>query len=137
MATSVVEVNPAAATEDRISWLTLVFGFAAGIAVAVLRSRIWGWGIAIGAALGWLNFRWLKHGLDALVKGAAAQAGRKEVRVPLTNYFGAFLRYALLALVVYVNFKYLNVPVSSMLVGMCALAAAVIAASLYEVFVNA
>ena len=39
----------------------------------------------------------------------------------------------LLALSVYVIFKYLDVPSGSMIVGLCALAAAAIVASVYEI----
>jgi hypothetical protein len=40
----------------------------------------------------------------------------------------------LIALIVYVIFKVLQVPLASMVVGMCALAAAAIAASVYELW---
>jgi hypothetical protein len=43
-------------------------------------------------------------------------------------------RYGLIALSVYVIFKLLKVPLVSMVVGMCALAAAAIAASVYELW---
>ena len=52
--------------------------------------------------------------------------------MPLGTYFAAVFRYGLIALVVYVIFKFLQVPLASMVVGMCALAAAAIAASVYE-----
>ena len=40
----------------------------------------------------------------------------------------------LIALIVYVIFVYLHIPLVSMLVGLCALGAAAIAASVYEIF---
>jgi small-conductance mechanosensitive channel len=122
-----------AATERRISWLTLTFGMVAGVLVAILRDRIWGAGVAIGGILAWLNFRWLKRGLDALVASSAAQAGREKPSVPLSSYFAAAFRYVLLGLAIYVIFIYLKVPVLSMLVGFFALGAAAIAATLYEI----
>ena len=94
---------------------------------------MWAAGLLIGAVLAWLNFRWLRKGLDALVAASAAQAGAAKPRVPLGAYFSAVFRYALIALIVYVIFKVLRVPLASMVVGMCALAAAAIAASVYEV----
>jgi hypothetical protein len=42
-------------------------------------------------------------------------------------------RYGLIALAVYVIFIYLRVPLVSMVVGLCALGAAAIAASVYEI----
>jgi ATP synthase I chain len=121
-------------TERRIAWLTLAFGLAASGAVAAA-TRNWAWtsGLAIGAVLAWFNFRWLRKGLDALVAASTAQAGAEKPRVPVGTYFRAVFRYALLALCVYVIFEFLRVPLASMLVGMCALGAAAIAASVYEV----
>jgi hypothetical protein len=124
---------PVAATERRISWLTLLIGFAAGLLVAFLRDRLWGAGLAIGSILAWLNFRWLRRGLDALVLTSTAQAGKEKPVVPLASYFAMVFRYGLIALAVYVIFKYLRVPLVSMVVGLCALGAATIAASVYEI----
>jgi hypothetical protein len=84
--------------------------------------------------LAWLNFRWLRRGLDGLVAASAAQVGVEKPRVPLGAYFAAVFRYGLIALIVYVIFKLLQVPLASMVVGMCALAAAAIAASVYELW---
>ena len=121
-------------TERRIAWLTLVFGAAATAAAVFAGSRLWAAGLLIGAVLAWLNFRWLRRGLDALVAASAAQAGAAKPRVPLGTYFVAVFRYGLIALLVYVIFKILRVPLASMVVGMCALAAAAIAASVYELW---
>ena len=121
-------------TERRIAWLTLAFGAAASAAAAFAGSRLWAAGLLIGAVLAWLNFRWLRRGLDALVAASEAQVGAEKSRVPLGAYFAAVFRYGLIALVVYVIFKILKVPLASMVVGMCALAAAAIAASVYELW---
>jgi small-conductance mechanosensitive channel len=117
----VAEEVAGAATEQRIAWLTLA------------HQRPWATGIAIGTVLAWLNFRWLKRGLDALVTASEAQQGNEKSQVPLATYFAAVFRYGLLALAVYVIFNYLHVPVGSMVVGLCALAAATLAASVWEI----
>jgi len=129
----VAEEVAGAATERRIAWLTLLFGFAAAAILALLRQRSWATGLAVGTVLAWLNFRWLKRGLDALVRVSEAQQGLEKPQVPLATYFTAIFRYGLLALAVYVIFKYLHVPLGSMVVGLCALAAATIAASVWEI----
>jgi hypothetical protein len=126
--------RPELLTERRIAWLTLVFGLAAGAAAALTRHWPWAGGLMIGAVLAWLNFRWLRRGLDALVDASTAQAGAPQPRVPVGTYFRAMFRYALIALSVYVIFKVLRVPLASMVVGLCALAAAAIAASVYEIW---
>jgi hypothetical protein len=133
MALRIADSPPAAVTERRISWLTLLIGLAAGLLVALLRDRLWGVGLGIGAALAWLNFRWLRRGLDALAVASTAQAGKEKPAVPLLNYFGMLFRYGLIALAVYVIFEYLRIPLVSMVVGLCALGAATIAASVYEI----
>lgn len=120
-------------TEQRISWLTLVLGITGGIAAGLLRARVWGTGVIIGSVLAWLNFRWLRRGLDSLVQASTAQAGREKPQVPLSTYFFALFRYSLIAVSVYVIFIYLHVPLLSMVAGLCALGAAAIAASVYEI----
>jgi len=120
-------------TERRISWLTLAIGVGAAAVFLLAGRATWATGIAIGAALGWLNFRWLGRGLDALVSASAAQEGRAKPQVPLGTYFMALFRYALIGLCVYVIFVYLHVPLGSLIAGLCALGAAAIAASVYEI----
>ena len=84
-----VEAAAGAATERRIAWLTLLFGFIAATILALVHQRPWAAGLAIGTVLAWLNFRWLKRGLDALVRASEAQQGREKPRVPLATYFTA------------------------------------------------
>ena len=120
-------------SESRISQLTLLFGILAAPPVAYFHSWRWGGGIFIGSFLAWCNFRWLKQGADALAEAATAQANQKKVRVPLVTYFTAAFRYGLIALTVYVIFRYLNVPVLSMVVGLCALGAATIVVSVHSI----
>jgi hypothetical protein len=134
MAVTALESTPPGLTERRISWLTLLIGFLAALFVALLRNRLWGLGLGIGALLAWLNFRWLRRGLDALVVASTGQAGKEKPVVPLLTYFAMFFRYGLIALAVYVIFIYLRVPLVSMVVGLCALGAAAIAASVYEIW---
>jgi len=124
---------PGAQTERRIAWLTLLFGLAAAVIAATLRHNLWAAGLAIGATLGWLNFRWLKRALDALVVVSTAQEGREKPKVPITTYVAALFRYGLLGLTVYVIFILLHVPLGSMILGFCALAAAAIVASVWEI----
>lgn len=120
-------------SESRISLLTLIIGLLVAIPVAVFHNWLWGLGIVIGAALAWLNFRWLKQGLDALTLAATAQQGSATVHVPIVSYFKAVFRYALIALSIYVIFKYLHVPALSMVFGLCALGAATILVSVHSI----
>ncbi len=119
-------------SESRISALTLILGLAAALPVAYFYGWKWGLGIFIGAVLAWINFRWLKQGASALADAATAQANQPKASVPVFTYFKSMFRYGLIALSVYVIFKYLNVPVLSMILGLCALGAATVAVSVHE-----
>jgi small-conductance mechanosensitive channel len=133
MEPSAADTPTGAVTERRISWLTLLIGLLAGLVVAIQRDPVWGVGIGIGALLAWLNFCLLERGLYALVQASGAQAGKEKPAVPLRSYFAMAIRYGLIAFAVYVIFEFLRIPVLSMIVGLCALGAATIAASVYEI----
>ena len=127
------EAIAGAHTERRISWLTLVLGFTTAAVFAFLRRYPWAIGLAIGTVLAWLNFRWLRRGLDSLVAASTAQESREKPKVPLSAYFAPLFRIGLLVLSIFLFYNYLHVPLGSMMVGMCALAAAAIAASVWEI----
>jgi hypothetical protein len=133
MADPQVSITTATQTEKRIAWLTLFFGGAASVAAAVLRQPMWAGGLMVGAILAWFNFRWLRQGMNALVAASQAQAGVPQPRVPIGAYFRVLFRYALIAVTVYVIFELLKFPLASMVVGLCALGPAAIAASVYEI----
>jgi hypothetical protein len=128
-----VSVTSATQTERLIAWLTLFFGAVAGVAAGLLRQPLWAGGLMVGAVLGWFNFRWLRQGMDALVAASQAQVGVARPRVPIGAYFRVLFRYALIAVTVYVIFELLKFPLASMVVGLCALGPAAIAASVYEI----
>ena len=67
------DVESAAAI--RLAWLTLAVGLAAAIVVALCGRPRMGAGVAIGTLLAWLNYRWLKLGVDALVVSATEGDG--------------------------------------------------------------
>jgi small-conductance mechanosensitive channel len=121
------------ATERRIAWLTPLIGIAFGCTALALHRRDWVAGLVLGSVLAWFNFRWLARGLDALVGASIAQEGRPKPQVPLSTYFIGLFRYGLIGLCLYVIFTYLHVPLGSLIVGLCALGAAAVAASVYEI----
>ncbi|HEY2547666.1 MAG TPA: ATP synthase subunit I [Candidatus Acidoferrum sp.] len=120
-------------TVRRVAYLTLLFGIAAGLVAAFLHRWDWSEGLVLGSGLGWLNFRWLRRGVEALTSAASSQPGSEKRRGSAATYLAALLRYALIGLSVYVIFKYLHVPLVSIVLGLCALAAAIIAASVWEI----
>ena len=115
-----------AAVERRIEYLTLGIGATAAIAAAI----IWGWragaGVASGAALSWINYRWLKQGVATLARLSTAQAGTEKARVPPSVYFKFLGRCALLVVAAYAILRGFKLPVASLLAGFFAVIAAVI-----------
>ena len=133
MAAPPVSLTSARQTERRVAWLILLFGILFSAVAVILHNLPWAGGLLTGSILAWLNFRWLKQGMDTLVAASQAQSGAAQPRVPVGTYFRVLFRYALIALTVYVIFILLKVPLASMVVGLCAVGPAVIAASVYEV----
>ena len=120
-------------TERRIAQYTLLLGCAGSVVASFFYSIRVGAGLLIGALLAWVSFRWLERAMDAVTRVSTAQANSQEARVPISAYFGLFARYALIAVVVYVIFSVFRIPVLSMVVGLCALGAAAMLATLIEV----
>jgi ATP synthase I chain len=117
----------------RIVSFTLVFGFAAAVALTFLKSGRWGIGIAVGTALSWLNYRWLDQALGGLVTSATAQEGMPKPVVPLSLYAKFMGRYLLIGITLYVIVVFFRVPILACLVGLLALGSGTIAAALYDV----
>jgi hypothetical protein len=149
------EVLPGERVLHRIAALTLGFGFASAAVAMVIHRQDWAKGLAGGAMLGWLNFRWLSRGIRAMVDTAMSQSQLRnqnqvqvsdpsnEAEVPASNAKSKvsvvvtslvlLFRYALVAFGVYVIFVYLHVPLFSIGLGLCALVAAIMTASVWEV----
>ena len=117
----------------RVSLLIPIFGLAGGGVAALLGYWDWAQGLWLGAALAWLNFRWLKKGIWAFTAGAAAEntAGKRHTSGAV--YFMAAFRYILIGLALYVIFEFLHVSLVSLAVGLCAFAAAIITATVWEI----
>jgi hypothetical protein len=128
----------------RIAALTLGFGFASAVLATALHRPDWAKGLAGGALLGWLNFRWLSRGIRVMMLAVGSQASRaldrseapvQEVKSasPVSTYLALVFRYILVAFGAYVIFIYLHVPLVSIGLGLCALVAAIMTASVWEV----
>lgn len=115
----------------RVELLTLGIGFIA----AFCAGFIWGVRVALtvgaGAALSWLNFRWLARGVMSI--GAMSQPEKGEnVKTPkgaLARFIG---RYALLFAVAYVILTSFKLPATALVAGLFASVAAVLAAAIWH-----
>jgi hypothetical protein len=97
-------------------------------AIGVVAAWLWrGWpsaaGFALGAAVSWLNYRWLKQVVDVL-------ASRRPTRKRIALVAG--LRYLLLGGGAYAILHYSPVSVGAALTGLFAAVAAVIVEMLFQ-----
>jgi hypothetical protein len=120
------------AAERRIEWLTLVLGLSAAAFAAARWGWLWGAGVLCGAALTWINFHWLKQGVDTLVAVSTALEGPEQARVPKRVYVKFFSRFALLLIVVYVILSRSWLPVAAVLAGLFVVVGAVLAELIFE-----
>ena len=125
------DVESAAAI--RLAWLTLTVGLAAAIVVALCGRPRMGAGVAIGTLLAWLNYRWLKLGVDALMVSATEGDGPASPRVPAGTYLKFAGRYLLIGLAVYASVSVLQIPLLGIIYGLLALGAAAFIEGIYEV----
>ena len=126
-----------ARAEQRIARWTLLLGSAASAVVALTVTMPAAAGVAAGAGLAWLNFRWLEAGVTALTRVTVAQSasiGGQQPRIPWSVYAKLVGRYALLGAAAYGIVTLFRVPVWSIFAGLFSLGAAAMAEGLYEVF---
>ena len=123
-----------AASERRIEYLTLAVGAVATIAA----TAIWSWrssaAVAAGAALSWVNYRWLKQGVATLARLSTAQAGSEKARVPPSVYLKFLGRYALLIAAAYAILRGFKLPAAGLLAGFFAVIAAVLVELIGQLF---
>jgi hypothetical protein len=121
-----------AAIERRIERFLICVGAAATIVGGI------GWGLraaegaAIGTALCWLNFRWLRLGAAALIRIGQAQATHENPRVPPLTHVKFFGRLLLLLVVAYVILAWLRLPAIAFLCGLMAVVPAILLELGYE-----
>jgi hypothetical protein len=121
-------------TERRIAQFTLAIGATAAAGAAYFSSLRMGAGVLAGSVLAWISFQWLESAMDGLMRVSVAKADSPQARVPLGSIFKIMARYALIAGAVCVIFFVFQVPVLGMLLGLCALGAATIVATLCELW---
>jgi len=113
---------------DRIYRGILVLAAGGTLAAFVWRGWRAGAGFALGSAVSWLNYRWLKQVADAV-------GGRARPHARLAVILG--LRYLLLGGGAYVILRYSKISVPSALLGLFVSVAAVIVEILFELVYGA
>ena len=96
------------------------------VALFAWRGWRWGLGFGLGAAISWLNFRWLKKLVDSLHEAAAGKKPNQRAAVILG------LRFLLLGGAGYAILRYSEISLTAALVGLFVSAAAAIVEILYQ-----
>jgi len=120
------------ASERRIEWATLGLGAAAAGLVAARGTAPAALGVAAGAVLAWINFRWLCRAVATLEVLSKQQAGAGKPRVPRGIYARFFGGFALLLAVVCASFFYSLLPGVAVVAGLFTLVAAVLGEAVYQ-----
>jgi len=115
-----------AAAERRIEYGVCGIGLAGALCAGSVWGARAGMGMAAGAALSWMNYRWMRQGVNAVARLSRAQQDAGKVRLPKSIMLKFLGRYALLLLAAYVSLTQLRLPVASVLAGFSALVAAML-----------
>ncbi len=118
---------------DRRLWkISVGLGIPACLAALILGGLDSGLGFLAGALLSWINFRWLKQGVDHLLESTrSAQSPPK--RAVGTAIFKYFLRYALIGLTLYATFRLGFLEVFGFFSGLLLVVAAVLVECVLQV----
>jgi hypothetical protein len=122
------------AAERRIEWLIAGIGAVATVATWLVWGRTAAAGLAAGAILSWVNYRWMKQGVDTLARLSPAQAGTQRAQVPASVYLKFLGRYALLIVAAYAILRAFRPPVASLLAGFFSVVAAVLVEMVGQLF---
>ncbi len=120
--------------ERRIEWLIAGIGAVASVGTWFLWGVRAAAGLAAGAVLSWVNYRWLKQGVDTLARLSTAQAGTQRAQVPASVYLKFLGRYALLIVAAYAILRAFRPPVASLLAGFFSVVAAVLVEMVGQLF---
>ena len=120
------------AIERRLEGFIVALGIAMAAGAAILRGVGAAEGVVAGAALCWLNFRWLRQGASVVIGLGLAQAGAETVTVPKRVHAKFFGRLGLLLLAVYGILVWIRLPAGAFLSGFAVVAPAIVLELGYE-----
>jgi hypothetical protein len=120
--------------ERRIEYLTIGIGVAGAVFASISWGIRAGAGVAIGALLSWINFRWMKQGVGTLARLSTAQQESEKPRVPKSVYVKFLGRFALLIVVAYVILRGFRSMGLSLIVGLFAGVMAVLVELIGQLF---
>jgi ATP synthase I chain len=118
---------------DRIRRFMAAIGIIATLAITLVFGWKVGIGLALGCAIAWVNFYWLKQAVNALADRVTS-TGRKQSGSGVVARF--LLRYALIALAGYVIFTVSRDSLYGLLGGLFLTVAAILCEAVYEAVVS-
>jgi len=113
-----------AGSGSRLNRLMLAVSAVGTVAAGLWRGWPWAGGFALGAAVSWINFRWLERTVSRL--------GQKRASVGMSVLAG--LRYALLGLGAYVILRFSNISLPAALAGLFVSVAAVLTETIIQLW---
>jgi hypothetical protein len=128
-----VDEPESVAVELRIERFILALGAVIALVAAIGWGRRSAEGAALGAALSWLNFRWLRQGAAGVTRLGLAQAGVEHVNIPKKVHAKFLGRLLLLVAVVYAILTWLHLPALAVVTGLTAVFPAVVLELGFEV----
>jgi ATP synthase I chain len=124
-------VEPHEATARRLDVITGGIT-AAGIALATFE---WGWrmglSFAVGAAIAWINYRWLRSGVAALTQAAGALGQTPVPKISKRILVKLVGRFILLLAALYVILSRSFLPADGVLAGLFVIVAAILVEMIY------
>jgi ATP synthase I chain len=118
---------------DRIRRFMVAIGVVATVVVSIAFGWKVGIGVALGCAIAWVNFYWLKQAVSALADRVTS-TGRKQSAGGVVARF--LLRYAFIALAAYGIFAVSRDSLYGLLGGLFLTVAAILCEAVYEVIVS-
>ncbi len=117
---------------ERIKRFMMVIGVVATATVWPIYGWRVGVGLALGCAIAWVNFHWLKQAVSALAD-RVAQSGQKQPAGGIVARF--LLRYGFIVLAAYAIFNVSKSSLYGLLGGLFLTVAAILCEAIYEVTV--
>ncbi len=117
---------------DRIRRFMAGIGVIATVVVWIAFGWKVGVGLALGCAIAWVNFYWLKQAVSALADRVTASGQRQSSGGIVARFL---LRYALIALAAYAIFRVSRDSLYGLLGGLFLTVAAILCEAVYEVVI--
>jgi hypothetical protein len=117
---------------DRIRRFMAAIGVVATVAVSIFFGWKVGIGVALGCAIAWVNFYWLKQAVSALADRVTSTRLKQSGSGVVARFL---LRYALIALAGYAIFRVSRDSLYGLLGGLFLTVAAILCEAVYEVVV--